>query len=179
MSKTKKQMEGLLSTLHGNRGTGNTTLSLKGVESFDKEHFVLCNDLVSFKGKKIKNSKSLPLTLNNLEKSRGTHLPISVDVDVLSIIMDKLLHEIDKNEIEYISRLKTANDYIDIAKDLAERSTTIAEDQQRKSINRGELLIKISQMSWWEKIFMSSTLIQQLFMLELKNENKYEGDVNF
>lgn len=167
--KTRDLVEQLISVLESNRQTGNTTLLLDGARNYDRPFFVLGVNLeyALEKCKGIPNAK--PLSIFDLDKARGTSLPIMVDVDVLNWLVGKVAYEFDQMELQLErERIKIDQDtkkYASVANELMNK----AETQQKVLINRGELLMKIQTMSWWERIFIAPGLIRQLFLLELNN----------
>lgn len=167
--KTRKLVESLLSFIEHNRKVGNTTLLLEGVRNYDRPFYILgwSQDHAVEKCNGIPNAK--PMSIQEIESFMGIKEPIAIDPDVMGWLMGKVAYEFDQMELQLErERLKTKQDvrkYSTVANELM----TKVEDQQKVLINRGELLMKIGQMSWWERIFSAPRLIHQLFQLELKN----------
>ena len=167
--KTKKLVESLLSFIGHNRKVGNTTVLLEGARNYEGPFYILgwSQDHATEKCKGIPNAK--PMSIQNIESFMGIKEPIAIDPDVIGWLMGKVAYEFDQMELQLErERLKTKQDvskYSTVANELM----TKVEDQQKVLINRGELLMKIGQMTWWERIFSAPGLIRQLFLLELKN----------
>jgi hypothetical protein len=156
--KTRDLVEQLISILESNRLAGNTTLLLDGARNYDRPFFVLGVNLeyALEKCEGIPNAK--PLSIFDLDKARGTGLPIMVDVDVLNWLMGKMAYEFDKIDI---NNLKNEIQVIELKNKL--------EKYQKTFNKRRDILLKISNMNWLERIFSAHKLIRQLFLLELKN----------
>ena len=171
--KTKETAEKLLSYIELNRRTGNTTLLIEGAKSYNKPFYVL-GWSVQDASQKIKQyglELAKPLSISNLDSAKGTHLPLAIDADIMGWLMGKVAYEFDQIELKHDrEKIKFDQDvrkYATVANELM----TKVEDQQKVLISRGELLMKIGQMTWWERIFSAPRLIHQLFQLELKNKN--------
>lgn len=168
--KTIKLVESLLSFIEHNRQVGNTTLLLEGARNYDRPFYILgwSQDHATGKCEGIPNAK--PMSIQNIESFMGINEPIAIDSDVIAWLMGKVAYEFDQMELQLErERLKTKQDvrkYSTVANELMSK----VEQQQKVLINRGELLIKIGQMSWWERIFSAPRLIHQLFLLELNNK---------
>lgn len=167
--KTRKLVESLLSFIEHNRKVGNTTLLLEGARNYEGSFYILgwSQDHATEKCEGIPNAK--PMSIQEIESFMGIKEPVAIDPDVIVWLMGKVAYEFDQMELQLErERLKTKQDvskYSTVANELM----TKVEDQQKVLINRGELLIKIGQMTWWERIFSAPGLIRQLFLLELNN----------
>jgi hypothetical protein len=167
--KTRKLVESMLSFIEHNRQVGNTPLLLEGARNYDRPFYILGwnQDHATEKCEGIPNAK--PMSIQQIESFMGTNEPIAIDPDVMGWLIGKVAYEFDQLELQLErERLETKQDvskYSTIANELM----TKVEDQQKVLINRGELLMKIGQMTWWERIFSAPRLIHQLFQLELKN----------
>lgn len=168
--KMRKLVESLLSFIEHNQQVGNTTLLLEGARNYDRPFYILgwSQDHATEKCEGIPNAK--PMSIQEIESFMGTNEPIAIDSDVIAWLMGKMAYEFDRMELQLErERLKTKQDvskYSTVANELM----TKVEDQQKVLINRGELLMNIGKMSWWERIFLAPRLIHQLFQLELKNK---------
>ena len=168
--KMRKLVENMLSFLEHNQKVGNTTLLLEGARNYDRPFYILgwSQAHATEKCKGIPNAK--PMSIHEIESFMGIKEPVAIDSDVIAWLMGKVAYEFDKTELQLErEKLKTEHDvykYIKVANEL----TTKVEDQKKVLINRGELLMKIGEMSWWERIFLVPRLIHQLFQLELKNK---------
>jgi len=96
-----KITEKLLSLVHyynATRQSGHTTLMLRGILTAD-QCSILTHDLGMFNY--IKKNWSLangahPVTLNNMEKLRGSRLPLAIDNAALHTIFEQSLNEIQR-----------------------------------------------------------------------------------
>jgi len=169
--KIKEITENLFTYIQANRRTGNTTLLIEGAKSYNKPFYVLgwSAQHASQKIKQYGLELAKPLSIYNLDSARGINLPLAIDADIMGWLMGKVAHEFDQIELKHDrEKIKFDQDvrkYAAVANELM----TKVKDQQKVLINRGELLIKIGQMSWWERTFLAPRLIHQLFQLELKN----------
>lgn len=167
--KTRKLVENLLSFIEHNRQVGSTTLLLEGARNYDRPFYILgwSQDHATEKCEGIPNAK--PMSIQEIESFMDIKEPIAIDSDVIAWLMGKVAYEFDKTELQLEKeRLKTKQDvhkYATVANELM----TKVEDQHKSLINRGELLMRIGQMSWWERIISAPGLIRQLFLLELNN----------
>lgn len=167
--KTRKLVETFLSFIEGNRKTGNTRLILDGARNYDGKFLMLgwSQDHALEKCEGISNAK--PLSIQNIESFKGTKLPIAIDPDVMGWLMGKVAYEFGMMELQLEKEWHKADSDIAKYRIVANELMTEAENNQKVLINRGELLMKIQTMSWWERIFLAPRLIRQLFLLELKN----------
>lgn len=169
--KYRQTAEQLLSYIELNRRVGNTTLTIEGARHYDRPFYVLGWNIEHAQEKiaLMSNSNAKPLSINKLDDSNGFHLPILIDVDIMGWMLGTLLGEFSKLELE-MDRLKIQSDqdakkYATIANELM----TKVETQQDTLIKRGELLIEIKSMNWFQRVFRAPQLIRELFLLEIKH----------
>lgn len=166
-----KKAEQLLSYIERNRSVGNTTLTFEGAKRYDRPFYVLAWSVENAQ-EKIElmggNPNARPLSINKLDDLNEFHLPILIDADIVGWMLGTLLNEFSKYKPD-IDRLKLEIDqeveqYATIANELM----TKVETQQDTLIKRGELLIEIRSMNWFQRVFKAPKLIRELFLLEIK-----------
>lgn len=176
--KTRKLVENMLLFLEHNRAVGNTALLLEGARNYNRPFYILGWSLehATEKCNGIPNAK--PMSIHAIESFMGIKEPIAIDSDVIAWLMGKVAYEFDKTELQLEKeRLKTKQEVHKYATVTNELMTKV-EDQHKSLINRGELLMRIGQMSWWERIISAPRLIEQLFLLELKKQTGTKPKIN-
>lgn len=83
------------------RGVGNTSLLIEGSRHFSGEHFVLAHNIDTAK-RICKETGGTPISLDNLDRLRGTTFPIIIDNSALQFLFHDVSNEMARlrNEVD-------------------------------------------------------------------------------
>lgn len=96
--KIQEELAKLLFYYEATRNVGHTTLMKKGTDNYDGQKYVLTINMNH--GTEMNLDSKEIISLQNLDKLRGSSRPIAIDNETMRVILAETLKEFDKLEKE-------------------------------------------------------------------------------